>query len=311
MIEYRNGGRLVEEAIELPVPNSSWSKMYLDLETSSGDPKIKAVNPWHNCYTLGIALTCDDWDKAFYVPLQHHHGKNLDLTQVQRWVIDVFDHCDVWINHNVKFDVQVMFETFGVDWVKPVFDTLTQAKLVNSDRFSYALDGLAKDWLGFDISKYEEAMQPYLVKNKDYAAIPSDIMGEYACEDVFTARRLHKYIVERMPECSQDVSKIENETCKVLIDIERNGLKVNPTQLQVTEYQCLNSMTGIQQRLHDEVGFTFDPMSNGDCFDVICNKYGFPVLGYTDTGNPSFDKDTLKNYLALPEAPTGVIDQML
>src|SRR5690606_16590281 len=108
---------------------------------------------------------------------------------------------------------------------------------------------------------------------------------------------LYKYILKRMPEESALVSKIENDTTRVLIDIERNGMKVNPTQLIVKELQCLNEMALIQEQLAEIVGFTFEPHVNADCFDVLCNKYGLEVMSYTDTGNPSFDKDALKEYL--------------
>lgn len=309
---FANGGTLITEAFELPIPSDSWSNMYLDLETSSGDPKKKSLNPWHDCFVAGIALTVDDFNGAWYVPVGHRWGPRLDPLVVQRWVVDVFNCCDIWINHNVKYDAQVMFESFGVPWVKDYYCTLTQAKLIDSDRMRFSLDALSKDWLKEDISKYEEALQPYLGrKSKDYGDIPADICGEYACQDVLTNRRLYKYIKSRMPEESQRISDIENKTTAVLIDIERNGMKVNQQQLMVSELLCLNDMATIQEELADKVGFSFEPHVNGDCFDVLCNKYGLPVLAWNKTGNPSFDKEALKGYMTVPNAPRDVIDLML
>lgn len=309
-LKFSNGGILVTEASELPVPDSSWNELYIDLETTSGDPKKSSVNPWHDCYVAGIAITHDDCKDAWYVPVQHHHGVNLDINIVHKWIQDVFKYGNVWVNHNAKYDIQVMSYSFGVTWDKAVYDTLTQAKIVNSDRMQYGLKILAKEWLRED-DKYEDALKPYLVNNKDFGAIPSDVCGEYACHDVLKNRRLYKYIKANIPEESSGISAIENKTTEVLLDIERNGMKVDPAQLEVGEFINLNKMSMIQDKLASIVGYTFEPHINGDCFDVLCNKYGLPVLGWTTAGNPSFDKEALKGYLTIPNAPRDVINLML
>lgn len=309
-LTFPNGGILITEASELPRPNKSWSKMYMDLETTSGNPKKNSLNPWHDCFVAGIALTVDDCKDAWYIPVQHHHGVNLDIHVVHQWVQDVFECCDVWINHNVKYDAQVMSYSFGVTWDKEVVDTVTLAKLVNSDRMHFGLKALAKEWL-HENDHYEDELKPYLVKNKDFGAIPSDICGEYACHDVLKNRRLYKFILANMPEESHDIARIENKTTEVLLDIERNGMKVNPSQLEVGEFLNLNAMTMIQDELANIVGYTFEPHVNADCHDVLCNKYGLPIVSWTDAGNPSFDKEALKSYLTYPGAPRDVINLML
>jgi DNA polymerase I-like protein with 3'-5' exonuclease and polymerase domains len=56
----------------------------------------------------------------------------------------------------------------------------------------------------------------------------------------------------------------------------------------------------LEEKLHTLTGVAMRPHTNEDCFEVLCNKYGLPVLGYTDSGDASFDKDTLMSYVAHP-----------
>ena len=74
MIEFSNHGVLVEDSSELP--SLSGQRLYLDFETTSGDPKKISMNPWFNCEILGACITSDDVENAWYVParIEHFHG---------------------------------------------------------------------------------------------------------------------------------------------------------------------------------------------------------------------------------------------
>lgn len=307
-ITFKNGGVLIQDESEFP--SLSGKELFLDLETTSFDRQIKSLNPWHKCFVLGVCIKVDN-SPGYYIPVNHAYGKNINAKAVQSWLIGVMQSCQVWINHNVKYDVQVLHNAFGIKTDMHLICTLDYAKLLDSDRFQHSLDALSRDWLKEDISGYEKALKPYLEKNKDYGWIPIDILGEYGCQDVITNSRLWKYISVNMPTESWGVAATSSEVTACLIEMEQAGMRINPTEVATKELLSLNRMSVIQQEIHEKIGYTISPHINADCYDVLCNNLGLPVLGYTDSGNPSFDKHILSSYKALPGAPRDLLDLML
>ena len=274
--------------------------LYLDFETTSGNQQIAAFNPWHNCGVLGYAWTYDDYPDAQYIPIAHKYGENFD----RKWAFEalrlLLGRAETWCNHNVKFDAHVFINNVArLPQDLKLRCTLVGAKLLNSDmQYSsgYGLDNLAMRWLNKDIKPLERAFAPYLHKNKDYAAIPADIMQPYAIADVQTARDLDKHIEKHLPGSVHNVYKTEQKLTRVLVDIEQRGLCVDEKELRLAEFKARARMGILEQRAHEITGVAMRLHTNADCFDVLCTKYGLPVLGWTEAGEPSFDKFAIVRY---------------
>lgn len=331
MIEFTNGGRLVTSADELPRPPSFIKRLYLDLETTSRDYSKNSLNPWRDCFALGIAVTWDDQQGSWYVPIDHEGPTpNIELRAVRSWLFDVLQAAEVWVNHNVKYDCHVMTNDLGFDFLRApkggrLSCTVVRSKIKDSDRVfrgGYGLDAVAKDWLREDIRHYEARLKPFLGKdNQDYGQIPSDICGEYACQDVLTNRRLDKLLLATIPEECHAVVDTEERLTSVLVRMEREGVRVDEQQLEIAEAISLHRMIQIEQKLNEVTGRLFDPASNKDCFDVLCNQYGLPVISWTesddenvpeeDRGNPSFNAAALESYKQRVDAPREVLELMI
>lgn len=313
MRQFNNGAYLIECAAELPA--LAGVNLFLDFETSSGSPKLDSLNPWHNCKVAGFAITVDD-SPVYYVPYQH--WQPCDQFICREWLDEIIVQCDNWINHNVKYDSHVAAnDLFIVAMFCNLVCTLTLSKLLDSDRImrgGYSLDALALGWLQEDIRYLYQSLQPYLVRNKDYGKIPPDILGEYCSGQLMANRRLWHYLCEHIPEECLGVWQTEIKLTRRLFQMERTGLRVDPMQLKQEQYKTLNRMCAIDSELAKIVGHSFRPHVNEDCYDVICNQYGLPILAYTkdqetgeETQNPSFDKYALVLYKAQPTAPIEVI----
>jgi DNA polymerase-1 len=318
MIEFDNGGRLVQSLSELP-DLAGAKDVYADFETSSGNPKLSSLNPWHHCAVAGLAITVDDVKGSWYVPVGHEFGGNVDEDPVIEWWCNIIDKAERWINHNVKYDAHVSANAWGVLAECSLVCTLTLAKIIDSDRIvrgGYSLEALSDGWLHEDINKYKDSLKPYLDKNKDFGRIPFDVVGEYACQDVLTGRRLFKYEDARCPDQCRRVWDEEIALTPVLFEMERNGIGVSPQDLQIKELKLMNEMLKIDEELTEITGRSFRPHVNEDCFDVLCNQYGLPVLGWTNEdkpdkqSNPSFDKKALAQYRAHPYAPQEVVKRI-
>lgn len=291
--------------------------IYLDIETTSCDRDKTSLNPWKNCWPCGFAIIAErfidgveECSLPYYIPVNKYNEQGVyDLL----WKIFSHSHCKKWVNHNIKYDCHVLYNCAGIEMPEhiKIVDTLTLAKLIDSDRFRYGLDALSKDWLNIDISEYEAALKPYLQtkgssKNKDYGLIPIDIIGPYACQDVITNRLLYKYICNNLPESCNYVRDIEIDLTRILTEIERNGLHVEIKQLQRTEMQNTFKLLEIEKRLERITkGKVFRPHCNADVYDILCNFYSLPVLKWTnsdtgDTGDTN-NKNDRNNFTGLEE----------
>lgn len=304
---FDNGGVLVESIDQLP--QLQGEVIYLDFETTSCNSKLKSINPWHNCWIAGIAIATDD-SPAYYIPIGHHYYENLDFNKVDTWFHKTM-RGRTWVNHNIKYDAHVAANCLDYFHDGPLIDTLTLSKIHNSDMLSHSLDRVAKQFLNIDISRYEQALKPYLKKNHDYGMIPPSVLGPYACEDVYTVRRIYKFLVQNRPEQVKRIWDIETSLTPILLEMERTGVCVDVNELKSVEFAIHNKLSQLDEQLEQLVGYAIRANVNEDCFQVLCGKFGLPVLGWTESNNPSFDADTLKQYLVYPNAPTSIINLML
>jgi DNA polymerase-1 len=301
----RNNGNMIETGAEFPTLPNNIDKLYLDFETTSGDSKLDSLNPWHNCKPAGYAFTYDKIPAAWYVPW--------NVPRASEYLRMIIARSKEWINHNVKYDAHVFTNNtyVGITDLPILSDTIVGAKLIDSDRGfgrgGYGLDALARDWLKEDISGYESALQTYLYKNKDYGRIPADILGEYACQDVLTNRRLADFIAFKMPDECRNVWETETKLTRILFDVEQTGLRVDPVELMKRELITMHTMLLIEAQLEQLCQRPIRPHTNADCFDVLCGQYGLPVGGYTEAGEPSFSKHILLAYLSHPLAPVQIV----
>ncbi len=332
MIQFKNGGRMVQSISELPDLTNA-TNLYLDTETTSFVAANHGFRPAHGDRIAGVCVTADDATGAWYIPMRHRVSSecdrddpftwdspyNLPLEQSQRWLRDVILSSKYWVNHGIKFDMHfcaaegINLGYTGSDYYKgQVVDTLTLSKLIDSDRGfgrgTYGLDSLSQDWLDEKIDDYEKRIKQYLEnyrlpRNKkahDYGLIPADVIGEYGCQDVLTNRKLHHHLLNKRSERSRGVWNTEVLLTPVLYDVECAGLRVNQTELQTKEFLLLNELLRIEEGLHETLGFPV-ASTTADCFEILINRYGLPVLAWNEDNNPSFNKDALTSYLNHPD----------
>lgn len=314
-----NGGRLCETTDDLPDLRNA-KDLVADFETTSMDDRKDSLNPWKDCWALGIAVTTLDAQGAWYVPLRHRMGGNVPLEQATNWWHDVVGTARCWTNHNIKYDAHVSANDLGWAPEMELYDTLTHAKIVDSDRHlrgGYGLDALSSGWLHHDIGPYEHEIKRWLGDRKDYGCVAVQPMAEYACQDVITTKWLKKYIEQQRHSDCDRVARMETELTSVLYETERNGMRVERVELLKEELAISLRLLEIDAELVRLCGRSVNPRSNDQLYDLLINQYGLPVLGWTEeidgqpAGNPSFDKEALILYSRHPLAPHAVVELIL
>jgi len=290
--------RIPQSEAELP-QRASVTNLYLDLETTSKKDKVASTNPWKDCSLLGISILFDDEIEPYYIPVDHRGPnllKNLDKNEVKKWLIGILSVTDTWINHNIKYDLHVLFHDLGIDalvYIQSVKDTLSLAKLSeNAERYTYNLTDLAKDWLYLDIYPFEMEIKKWLGKGyKDYGLIPIEPMAIYAGVDTIITRKLYYLTKGQSTDEASYIRDVEMELVKQVTIMERRGLKTDAKTL-------IKDYIAIPKRLDEIKAQTWglEPHNTHDCFELFCNRLGLPVLGRTEDGNPSFGYEQILAY---------------
>lgn len=293
------------------LPNLKGKTLYMDLETTSCDDKKDSLNPWRDCWVAGIAIAVDD-SPCFYIPV--HHRKDLEQCfpreAVVKWLRDVMSSCSEWVNHNVKYDVHALANDFGLLWQGRLIDTRTQAKLLYSDLFNFGLKQLAERWLGRKITDLGDVVKSHLKGSKDFGVVHPRIMGKYAATDVQVNRDLWNFIDTKLDPSLRFIQELEIDVTSMLIDIEREGMRIDPIHVDKAELISRIRMLNINDKIYEITGKLINPKSPDDCYDYFCNCKGLPILKYTDAGNASFDKDTLPMYNGMVGVPPGLVSLM-
>lgn len=336
MINLKNG-YLIESVSELP-EFFGCKEVYLDIESrnfiaerlwqkrkdegklSDEDNKLLKVGgfyPFGGDRVCGVAITVDEDPCSYYLPVRHIDTllyKNLPLNLVMDWVRKVLTTCDTWINHHINFDAQFL----AADNV--VFDcelacTLNLAKIIDSDKLSQGLKELGVEYLGYDTESTDRVKEFLKATFKaehwhNYAKVPIDILGEYACDDVLMNRKLYKYLLNKLPEAQNELWETEKKLTAVLFDMEYEGMQVNRNECRIEAYKALHTMIKNADIIQDLVGVEFT--NSLKCiYDILINQFGMPVVvtkkdmdrgRLIDTGRPTFEKDALSLYEVHPMA---------
>jgi DNA polymerase I-like protein with 3'-5' exonuclease and polymerase domains len=327
MLELLPNLWLVESPSDLPPVPDSVQYLYMDTETSSGHPKKDSLNPWirETCRAHLFAVTWDDNPNVYAVPRSAENG----------FVRALLKRARVWVNHHVKYDAHVLHNDMGYGFSGEYHDTLTLAKLVDSDRTypkdvelddgtivkaqGYGLDELSLAFLKRDVSWVYKQLNPYLFRetktgkkiriNQDYGSIEVDILGRYACVQVQANRDLYKQLLKELPNSCYPVWATEIKQTSVLIDIERRGMRIDEEGVIKAHFKSLYKMVQCKDALDKVIGHKFNPASTDDCYDLFINRYCLPPIynPKAKSKKPSFDKWALEEYAKMPDAPHELI----
>lgn len=295
-------GRILEAVSELPEPRVS-ACVYLDVETTSGDRKVKALHPYLGHRICGVAAAIDD-GPAVYAPIRHRAAGsvNLPVEAVHRWCGDLLsDAATQWVNHGIKFDRHCL-HCEGVGTRARMVDTLTLARMAYSDRSSFGLKELGADLL--ELPAWDDPVDSWCkdAKTKDYGEVPIAILGKYALKDVTTTRALHARLSKDLPaECAYTWG-IEQQLTPILWDMERRGLRLAPrVEVEKEAYLSLNRMILLTDRISQLAATEFTDSAQ-KIHEILCVRKGLPILARSKkTNGPSFDEEALLAYAIHPQ----------
>tara|TARA_R100001079_G_scaffold53924_1_gene27559 strand:- start:54 stop:1976 length:1923 start_codon:yes stop_codon:yes gene_type:complete len=273
----------------------------IDLETR--DPNLKSLGSgWarKDGHVIGIAVAVEG--SAWYFPIRHENGSNLDAKQTLRWLASVCSVERDYIMHNAMYDLGWLWAE-NIEVKGRVVDTMIVGALLDENRFSYALNALGKDYLNERKSEKElyEAAESFGVNAKsEMWKLPAHFVGQYAEQDASLTLRLwnqFKGLIER--EDIANIFDLEINVLKVVFEMRKKGVRVDINKAEHLKEELEKQ----EQEVLSAVGGSDIDIWAASSIAKAFDKQGLRYPKTEKTKAPSFTKNFLANHEhALPKA---------
>ena len=268
----------------------------IDVETR--DPNIKKNGPgWAvgDGEVVGYAVATADW--AGYIPTRHRGGGNLDEKIVNKWLKKVFECPADKVMHNAQYDVG-WIKRMGFEINGRIIDTMVVASLLDENKFSYALNSLAFEYLGVakNESLLREAAKEFGFDPKaDMWKMPAMYVGPYAQTDAEVTLQLWDYLrVEVGKQNLWNIVNLELDLLPCLVNMTWRGVRVDMDKTERTRDAILKRERTVLKEIRSLVGNDVEiwaANSVAKAFDKLSIPYP-----KTEKGAPSFKKQFLAEH---------------
>jgi len=276
----------------------------VDTETTSVD--------YMKAELVGISL-CVVPGEACYIPLSHRYDnapRQLDKATVLAALRPILeDPASQKIGQNIKYDAHI-FIGEGIRMRAMAHDTMLESYVLNSTASRHNMDALAKFYLGHDTIRYEDIAGKG-AKQKTFDLIELEQASDYAAEDADITLQLHQTLSERLQQdakLKQVYTDIEMPLVDVLLEVEQNGVLIDPELLKKQGKEIDQKLSQIEQAIYQQAGEVFNLSSPKQIQAILFEKLDLPVLRKTPKGQPSTAEDVLEELAADYEIPALLIE---
>ncbi len=254
----------------------------LDTETTGLSPRDAKL--------CGLCLSAKS-GVAFYVPVRSpdpdSHLDERTVLAALRPILE--DPAGSKCGHNLKYDLLILrnagVELRGLD-AEGSCDSMVASYLIDASRSSHGLDYLALALLNRTNISISELIGSG--KNqRTFDTVPLNLATQYAAEDADVAMQLREIMMPQLRALGLMplMRDVEMPLVEVLADLEWNGIRVDPHELDRQRARLQKQIDGILGRLHAEskaaLGRVFDPDSPKQLAAALFNKpdHDLPGLG--------------------------------
>lgn len=279
---------------------TSWGSGRVAIDTENRDELLTKLGPGvrRGAYIAGISIAIED-GPAFYMPIRHGGGGNMDAQAVLSYVRDCAKRFDGTLcGANLGYDLDFLEEegiTFPlVKWFR---DVQVADPLINELHMSYSLESISERWgiPGKDETLLQEALATYGYKGRQAKggiwALPSKFVGAYGEQDarlpLTLLRRQEREIEE---QGLWNVYNLESRVLPVLVKMRRRGVAVDQDRLEQvdlwarTEQQ--KAVDAANRDLPPGIRLGFHDVSNTNVLGRVLTGLGIE-LPKTRTGKDS------------------------
>lgn len=269
--------RTAQEREELAARLLAAPRWAFDTETTGLDPLADRL--------LGISF-CMHAHEAYYVPI---HGVE-ELAPF----LPVFSGAAEKVGLHAKFDLQVLHRA-GVEVEGPFFDVML-AHSVLYPELRHNMDDMAESLLGYRTVRLEEIAG----KEMDTAAVPVEMMADYAAEDADVTLQLADVLLPQLGEQAELLRRIEFPLLPVLAAVEEEGMRVEPALLEQSSVEIGRQIEEIRARIDGIVGRPINLNSPRQLGELLFGEMKLLAKPKkTRTGQYVTDEETLRRLVPI------------
>jgi DNA polymerase-1 len=287
------------------------SDLNLHLETEksfSFDTETTDVRP-RFAELVGISFAWNDRE-AWYLALRGPEGEPcLNLQQTLSVLRPILENPAIEkTGQNLKYDILVL-RAAGIALHGTAFDTMIADYLLDAGRRGHSLDDLALSYLGHETIKISELIGSG--KNqKRMDQVPLRQIADYAAEDALVPILLRPILAEKLEKADLNelFADVEIPLIDVLVEMEYNGIKINPARLAQLSEEYGRRLETLEQEIHALAGRSFNIASPKQLQEILFTELKLPVLKKTPKTGPSTDAEVLEELAPLHPLPAKLVE---
>jgi len=292
MADYSQTLVLDEQTFETLVQRLEKSNSFVfDLETTSLD--------YMNAQIVGWVFLVDK--DSFYVPVAHDYldaPKQLNFEAVLNKLKPILESAVIGkIGQNLKYDSHVL-ANYNLVLKGISDDTMVKSYCLNSVATRHNMDDLAMHYLNHQTIVFSD------VAGKGKKQITFNQVGleqafPYACEDVIVTQELNQVLdgdLAQYPKLAKLYQTLEVPLIEVLVRMERNGVELDVSALNVQQIDIATQMKDIESQAFELAGDAFNLESPKQIQQILFSEdgLGLEAKKKTPKGAPSTNEEALK-----------------
>ena len=260
-------------------------RVAFDIETAAREPGLSATDA-KTCRLLGLSFSTAP-GKAWYVIA--------DLVDVFRPLFA--DKSKILVAHNGKYDRTVLHR-YGIGFAPTPRDTMLEHYCLDAAA-RHGLKELSEQLLGYRMIRFEDvAGEPERGKPEPtLAGKDLKLVCDYAAEDADFTLRLDDELRPKVPVAPAPLpnvlSDVEEPLVKILIDMEREGVKIDVEALKNYGRELDREILSLTQQILSYADPGFNPDSPKQLGALLFGKLGLAGGKKTASGQFSTDEKTL------------------
>lgn len=208
-----------------------------------------------DCKLLGISLVSQR-HKGFFVLFPQNKELEKQFIEI---IKPLFEKETIEkVAHNIKFDKNVLLN-YGIQVKGKTFDTLLAHYLLDPET-RHKLDILSEKYLEYTMIDFETVFGKNTKPPFSIEKINQDLLTEYAVEDADVTFALKPILEEELKQNNllDLFLNIEMPLVDVLLDMERQGVKIDTNQLHVFSQSLQEQKQHLEERIYQLAGKEFN-----------------------------------------------------
>ena len=296
-----------------PLPESDWSipefpnlkgSKVIGIDVETYDPDLKKLGPGvrRDGYVVGLSVAADD-GTAWYFPMRHKEGTNIDPAKVKAWANDQLSTGTPKVGANILYDLDYLTHEgyrIGGLW----FDVQNAEPLLDENLGSYSLEALAQRYFG---EGKEETLLVQAAEAYGFPSSPSGIksnlwamdakyVGPYAEQDAALVVRLLAEQIKRMSRPIKNLYKMETRLVPALLAMRQKGVAVDLDKVEHTKQRLDGIVQDLLAEWKYKTGYKLERTTPASQIAPALDAAGIAYPRTAKTKAPQFRKAWLENH---------------